>query len=139
MISTYLTGLSHLGLPVTDIERSRAFYRALGFEEVMQTDLRAGDESVHVCMMSMGGFILEMYQLVGEEGAEIARRGDGHIDHVALDVSDIDASFSAVRAMGLETLQDAPVYLPFWERGIRYFIFRGPDGEKIEFCQRLPA
>ncbi|MBL8133032.1 MAG: VOC family protein, partial [Anaerolineae bacterium] len=80
---------------------------------------------------------LELYQLPGTEGAEAAARSDGHIDHVALDVTDIDAAFAAARSMRLDLLQDAPVFLPFWEKGIRYFIVRGPDGERVEFCERL--
>jgi hypothetical protein len=30
-----------------------------------------------------------------------------------------------------------PVYLPFWEKGIKYFNVLGPDGERVEFAERL--
>ncbi|MBL8131399.1 MAG: hypothetical protein JNL42_06045, partial [Anaerolineae bacterium] len=46
--------------------------------------------------------MLELYQLPGTEGAEAAARSDGHIDHVALDVTDIDAAFAAARSMRLD-------------------------------------
>lgn len=138
-MKAFLTGINHLGLPVTQIERSRAFYAALGFEHAMTAELPVADGTTRVCMMTLGSFVLELYQLPGAEGAEIAGRADGHIDHVALDVTDIGAAFAAARAMHLDLLQDAPVALPFWEKGIRYFIVRGPDGEKVEFCQRLKA
>jgi lactoylglutathione lyase len=132
-----LTGLQHLGVPVTNLEASRAFYKRLGFTEALLTELPTEQGTIHVSFLQLGNFILELYQLAGEELAEIATRRDGHIDHFALDVRDIDAAFAAVRAAGLMPLEDAPVYLPFWEKGIRYFVVRGPDGEKVEFCQRL--
>lgn len=136
-IKDTLTGLQHLGVPVTNLERSREFYLRLGFTEALRTDLKTDQGAIEVSFLSLGGFVLELYQLVGAELEEIAGRGDGHIDHFALDVQDIEAAFAAVRAAGLTPLQETPVYLPFWERGIRYFVVRGPDGEKVEFCQRL--
>ena len=26
---------------------------------------------------------------------------------------------------------------PFWGEGVKFFTIQGPDGEKIEFCERL--
>lgn len=137
MLEGNIRGLQHLGLPVTDLERSKAFYSQLGFKVVMTAELPSGDDAIRVAMMAIDGLVIEMYQLVGDERAEIGRRGDGHIDHVALDVADIDRAFEEVRAAGLETLEDAPVYLPFWDKGVKYFNVRGPDGEKVEFNQML--
>lgn len=132
-----VTGFQHLGLPVTDLERSRSFYARLGFTEVMATTLPADGAEIQVCMMALGSFVLELYQLVGDELAEIAARRDGHIDHLALDVRNIESAFEEARAAGLDVIEDAPVFLPFWEKGIRYFMVRGPDGEKVEFCERI--
>lgn len=137
MFEGNLHGLQHLGVPVTDIDRSRAFYRQLGFEETMTAEIPSGDGAIQVVMMALGGLTLELYQLVGEELAAIRVRSDGHIDHVALDVADIEQAWQDVRAAGLEPLEDAPVFLPFWDNGVKYFNVRGPDGEKVEFNQRL--
>lgn len=133
-----LRGLQHLGLPVTDLERSKAFYARLGFVEVMRTDLPGASEAIRVAMMRHESFTIELYQLEPEERQEIARRSDGHIDHIALDVVDIELAYQEIRAAGLEILeQDAPVFLPFWDQGVRFFTIRGPDGEKVEFNQIL--
>lgn len=137
MLEGNIRGLQHLGLPVTDLERSKAFYGQFGFKVVMTAELPSGDDAIRVAMMAIDGPVIELYQLVGDERAAIGRRGDGHIDHVALDVADIDRAFEEVRAAGLETLEDAPVYLPFWDKGVKYFNVRGPDGEKVEFNQVL--
>ena len=81
-----ILGFQHLGLPVTNIERSEAFYSQLGFKTVMKTDLPADSDAVKVIMMELKGFVLELYQLAGNELTDVRARADGHIDHFALDV-----------------------------------------------------
>ena len=130
-----ILGFQHLGLPVTDINRSVAFYSQLGFRSVMKTELPADGNAVKVVMMELKGFVLELYQLTGNELAEVRTRTDGHIDHFALNVQDIDRALDDVRASGLTILEDALVFLPFWDNGVKYFSVRGPDGEKVEFNQ----
>ncbi|MFN8528790.1 MAG: VOC family protein [Anaerolineae bacterium] len=137
MLGTHISGFQHLGVPVTDLARSKAFYSRLGFHEVMATALPSPEGEIQVSMMEIAGFILEMYQLPGAAGAEIGTRNHGHIDHVALDVDDIRVVFDTVKAAGLPPLEDEPVFLPFWEKGVYYFNIQGPDGEKVEFNQRV--
>jgi lactoylglutathione lyase len=133
-----LQGLQHLGLPVTDIERSKAFYMQLGFTETLRTEIQEDQDLIQVAMMEHENFTIELYQLGRERRQEIAGRGDGHIDHVALNVLDIDQAYAEIKSAGLEILEaDAPVYLPFWKNGVKYFTVRGPDGEKVEFNQIL--
>ncbi len=137
MFAGNVQGFQHLGLPVTDMARSRAFYERLGFRAVFETALPAEGGAIQVAMLDMSGFVLELYQLVGAELAGIAARGDGHVDHLALNVADIEQAWEAARAAGLTPLEDAPVFLPFWDKGCKYFTVRGPDGEKVEFNQIL--
>jgi lactoylglutathione lyase len=133
-----LQGLQHLGLPVTNLERSKAFYAQLGFTEAMRMDIQPHADVIRVAMMQQGNFTIELYQLGEEERQEIAKRADGHIDHVALNVLDIEKAYAEIKSAGLEILEnDAPVFLPFWEHGVKYFTVRGPDGEKVEFNQIL--
>lgn len=137
MLSGVAKGFQHLGMPVTDIERSKAFYRQLGFQVAMTAELPSEGGAVRVVMMELNGFILELYQLTGDDLADVHARSDGHIDHFALDVEDIEQAWHAVRAAGLEPLEPAPVFLPFWDKGCKYFNVRGPDGERVEFNQIL--
>jgi lactoylglutathione lyase len=133
-----LHGLQHVGLPVTNLERSKDFYSRLGFMEIMRTDIPGASEPIRVAMMRLGELTLELYQLEQKEREAISKRTDGHIDHLALDVMDIEQAYVDIRAAGLEVLEDAaPVHLPFWDHGVKYFSIRGPDGEKIEFNQIL--
>jgi len=138
LLQNNLQGLQHLGLPVTDMERSMGFYMNFGFVEAMRADLHRENGTIHVAMMQKDGLTIELYQLPGAQREEIAARKDGHFDHIALNVLDIEQAYAEVAAAGFEILEkDAPVFLPFWEHGVRYFTVRGPDGEKLEFNQIL--
>ena len=37
----------------------------------------------------------------------------------------------------MNTLQDEIHFLPFWDKGVRFFTIKGPNEEKIEFSQFL--
>jgi lactoylglutathione lyase len=132
-----LNGLQHLGIPVINLDRSVIFYERLGFERVMSAEVPVDEDAIKVAMMKHGNVIMELYQLTGEELEELRTRKDGHIDHVALHVEDIDKAFKELRSAGFETLEDEPAFLDFWENGCKYFAIRGPDGEKLEFNQIL--
>jgi len=130
-----LNGWSHLGIPVTDLNLSRDFYQKFGFKEAMYAEIPVDGEVIRASMMEFNGFVLEFYQLLGPELEEVSSRSDGHIDHIAFDVSDCGQAFAELKGEGLEILEEEPVSLPFWENGIKYFNIRGPDGEKLEFNQ----
>ncbi len=135
MFGDNLRGLQHIGIPVRDIARSRAFYQSLGFTEVMARELPQANDAIRVSMQERHGLVIELYQLVGADLAEVQGRGHGHIDHLALDVADIQAAWDTVREAGYQPLESAPVFLPFWDKGCYYFNILGPNGERVEFNQ----
>jgi lactoylglutathione lyase len=132
-----MSGWSHLGIPVTDLERSKFFYERFGFKQTLHAEIPQDSECIRAVMMEKDGFTIELYQLTSKDIPEIRSRKDGRIDHIALDVADAEKAFQELKAAGLEPLESAPVTLPFWENGVTYFNVRGPDGEKVEFIQRL--
>ena len=132
-----LTGWSHLGIPVVDINESKNFYSRFGFADIMSAEIPQKSGIIKCSMMQKDGFTIELYQLYGDALAEIAKRKDGHIDHVAFDVADIDAAYDELKKAGFAALEKSPVFLNFWEKGIKYFNIRGPGGEKLEFSQVL--
>ena len=71
------------------------------------------------------------------ELAEIRGRSNGHIDHIAFDVDDIDQTYSELKQAGFNILEPEPVFLAFWYKGCKYFNITGPDGERLEFNQIL--
>lgn len=90
-----------------------------------------------VAMMQREEMIIEIYQMPEKELDEIRHRKNGHIDHIAFDVSNIDVAFAELKNASFTIIEAAPVFLPFWKNGCRYFNITGPDGERIEFNQIL--
>ena len=68
---------------------------------------------------------------------EIRNRKNGHIDHIAFDVDDIDKTFAELKDETFNILEEQPVFLSFWKNGCNYFNITGPDGERMEFNQIL--
>ena len=126
-IGALVTGLQHIGLPTNDMEATVAFYESLGFRIAHKT-VNNGET---VCFLQLGSVCIETYengQAVGHAGA---------IDHIALDVEDIDAAWAAVQAAGHRPLESEIQALPFWSNGVRFFNILGPNNEKVEFGQIL--
>ena len=113
---TYTTGVQHVGIPTNNIEETIAFYEKLGFE---------------VAFLKHGTLVMETY----ENRAAVLKAGA--IDHVALDVKDIEEVYQYINEQGLNTTKDTIHFLPFWENGVRFFTIEGPNKEKIEFSQYL--
>lgn len=132
-----LKRIQHIGIPVTDLARSIAFYERLGFANVMSSSFTHNGDHGQVAMMQSGEIIVEIYQMPESVLSEIRQRKDGHVDHVAFDVEDIDEVFQTLKAAGFNVLEEAPVFLPFWKNGCKYFNITGPDGERLEFNQIL--
>ncbi len=137
IVNIGINHLQHIGIPVTDIRVSEAFYAKLGFSNVMESDFVLDGDTGTCIMMQQGTILIEIYQLPEKKLAEIRTRKNGHIDHIAFDVNDIDASFSLLKENGYSILEEAPVFLSFWEKGCKYFNILGPDGERLEFNQVL--
>ncbi|MEJ6979381.1 VOC family protein [Pedobacter sp. P351] len=127
--------LQHTGIPVTNIATSEAFYNRLGFRNVMQSDFVNNNETGTCIMMQHNSVIIELYQMPDSQLQEIRGRKNGHIDHIAFDVDDIDKAFTDLKAASFQIIEDAPVFLPFWNKGCKYFNMLGPDGERLEFNQ----
>jgi catechol 2,3-dioxygenase-like lactoylglutathione lyase family enzyme len=130
--------IQHIGIPVSDITVSEIFYERLGFKNVMASTFEHdGEKGGLVAMMKKNDMIVELYQMPKNELAQIRKRKDGHIDHLAFDVSDVETTFNLLKTNGFHVLEAAPVFLAFWKKGCKYFNILGPDGERLEFNQIL--
>lgn len=132
-----LNHIQHVGIPVTDIKTSELFYEKLGFKNVMATAFKFNGNTGNVAMMKLNDMVIELYQMPEPELAEIKARNNGHIDHIAFDVDDINSTFHELKANGFLVLEEEPVSLAFWKNGCTYFNITGPDGERLEFNQIL--
>lgn len=136
-ISNLINHLQHIGIPVTNVVASEAFYTQLGFEKVMQSPFQEDGQAGTCVMMKNKSVIIELYQLPAHQLQEIRNRKDGHIDHITFDVDDIDVAFAALKNASYQVIEQAPIFLPFWQNGCKYFNILGPDGERLEFNQIL--
>jgi len=128
-ISQIVTKIQHIGIPTNDIEKTITFYESLGFENVYTTVNEKANEKV--AFLRLENMLLEIYQ----NGHAVNK--SGAIDHIALDVVDINAAFEIAQVDGYHLLDDSIQFLPFWENGVKFFTILGPNGEKVEFNQRL--
>ena len=116
-------------IPANDIEMTIAFYEKLGFEIAFRTVNEAADEKV--AFLKLGTLVIETYE------NKAAALKPGAIDHVAIDVKNIEKVHEMITGAGLNTTQDEVHFLPFWENGVRFFTIEGPNKEKVEFSQYL--
>lgn len=128
-LKNYSTGVQHIGIPTNDMESTVAFYHKLGFETAFETINKEADEKV--VFLKLGTLVVEAYE------NRAAALTSGAIDHIALDVKDIEEIYKYVNEAGLNTTQDTIHFLPFWENGVRFFTIEGPNKEKVEFSQYL--
>ena len=128
-LKNYSTGVQHIGIPTNDIDKTVEFYHKLGFETAFETVNKEADEKV--VFLKLGTLVVETY-----ENHTAALRA-GAIDLVALDVKDIEDIYQYINEAGLNTTQDSIHFLPFWEKGVKFFTIEGPNKEKVEFSQYL--
>jgi catechol 2,3-dioxygenase-like lactoylglutathione lyase family enzyme len=133
----FIHKIQHIGIPAHNLEISIPFYERLGFENVMESPFEFDGGYGTCVMMKNHEVIVELYQMPDKQLAEIKQRKNGHVDHFAIDVSDIDVAFDTLKKAGFEILESTPTFLPFWKNGTRFFNVKGPSGETIEFNQIL--
>jgi lactoylglutathione lyase len=133
----FIHRIQHIGIPAHDLEVSIPFYERLGFENVMESPFEFDGGFGTCVMMKNHEVIVELYQMPEKQLAEIKKRTNGHVDHFAIDVTDVDHAFETLKKAGFEILEETPTFLQFWKNGTRFFNVKGPSGEIIEFNQIL--
>ncbi len=120
--------LLHTCYRIGEIDRSVAFYQALGFEELRRMPIR--DEAVNVFMGLPGdGARLELTYNFGVDSYEI---GTGY-GHIAVSVADLDGTLERLKEEGIEA--ERPPY-SVREGGSRLCFVRDPDGYRIELIEQ---
>lgn len=128
-IKNYCTGIQHIGIPTNDIEETIRFYESLGFHVALATLNKKANEMV--AFMQLHNLVIETYE------NKSAALQSGAIDHIAIDVKNIDSLFEEIKTKGFSLLDMQVRSLPFWDNGVKFFTIVGPNKEKIEFCERL--
>ena len=89
--------LIHTCYRIGDIDRSVAFYEALGFEERRRMPIR--DEAINVFMGLPGDG--DRLELTYNHGVDSYELGTGY-NHIALTVDDLDGTLAALPRKGIE-------------------------------------
>jgi lactoylglutathione lyase len=120
--------LIHTCYRIGEIDRSVAFYEALGFEEMGRHPIR--DEAINVFMgLPDDGARLELTYNHGVDSYEL---GTGY-NHIAITTADLDATLADLAEQGIEP--EKPPYTVS-EGGSRLCFVRDPDNYRIELIER---
>jgi lactoylglutathione lyase len=123
-----MSELIHTCYRIGDIDRSVAFYEALGMHELGRFPIR--DEAINVFMGFDGdGPRLELTYNHGVDSYEL---GTGY-NHIAITVDDLDEVLPKLAEKGIEP--EKPPYR-VREGGSRLCFVRDPDGYRIELIER---
>jgi lactoylglutathione lyase len=123
--------LIHTCYRITDIDRSLAFYRALGFEEVRRLPIR--DEATNVFMNLPDDGPEPRLELTFNHGrTEPYEIGTGY-GHIAITAADLDGMLARLAEQGIEP--ERPPYTVS-DGGSRICFVRDPDQYRIEIIER---
>ncbi len=118
----------HFGLRVTALERSLAFYRAVGYEvigSVPQTGIG------HLTMLKLPDDEFVSVELVHDPSRGALPPGAG-LSHFVITVGSMDATVAALGAHGIEV--ETPTS-PDGSDDFRTAMITDPDGNRIELVQ----
>jgi lactoylglutathione lyase len=122
--------LIHTCYRITDIDRSVAFYNALGFNEIGRIPIR--DEAINVFMGLPDDGPEPRLELTYNIGVDSYDIGTGY-GHIAITTADLDAALANLKEQGIEP--ERPPYT-IREGGPRLCFVRDPDDYRIELIER---
>ena len=128
-----IIGQTHIGIFVSDLDRSCDFYHdVLQFEVLWKGELDDPEGPVKVAELKNNDLILELVRLYNYEN----RPHPGTVDHIAVKTDDVYAEFQRMKSLGYQPLsEDVVVDEAIFGRGGKWFFILGPDGERIEIAQ----
>jgi lactoylglutathione lyase len=123
--------LIHTCYRIGDIDRSVAFYEALGFEERRRMDLPDGAINIFMGIPGDG----DRLELTWNPGVESYDLGTGY-NHIALTVPSLQSTLDELENAGI-----GPEKPPYRVGGSGSYIcfVRDPDGYRIELIERPAA
>jgi catechol 2,3-dioxygenase-like lactoylglutathione lyase family enzyme len=143
-----VTGVGTIGITVSDLDRSIAFYRDVLAFSVAGTDEATGPSvervqgvfGAHVrrARLELGDEAIVLTQYVAPRGRPVPadmRSNDRAFQHIAIVVSDMERAYQHLRARHVRHISNEPQTLPAWNPnagGIKAFYFADPDDHALE-------
>ena len=141
-----LLRVTHVGICVTDLERSIAFYRdTLGFRylsrihvagEPSNTLLSLADVDLHAAYVERDGLRIELLHYASPKSPAADRprpMNDLGFTHLSIRVSDLAALVQDLRGRGVSVVDRTRIDIPAFEAAA--VMIEDPDGLKIELVQ----
>jgi glyoxylase I family protein len=140
-----LQRLTHIGICVSDMERSLRFYRdVLGFTqehelrvegEPTDTLLRLRDVKLHALYLHRDGIRIELLHFASPPAPPRRERAmhEPGLTHLSFRVADLEETLSALRAAGGRVLEETVIRFPEFQAGAAFVT--DPDGQLIELVQ----
>ena len=137
--------LTHIGLCVADLARSRRFYcEGLGFAfehelhvagEPTDTLLRLRGSDLHAVYLMRDGVRIELLYFASPAAPPRRERvmHELGLTHLSFRVADMDAALAAVRAASGRVLDDTVIRFPEFQSAAAFVA--DPDGQLIELVQ----
>ncbi len=143
--SVPLLRLTHIGICVSDMQRSLRFYRdLLGFRfehelhvegEPSDTLLRLRDVRLHAVYLTRDGVRIELLRFATPPAPPRRERPmhERGLTHLSFRVADLDATLAPLRAAGERVLDETIIRIP--QVGAAACFVLDPDGQAIELVQ----
>lgn len=140
-----LQRFTHIGIGVSDMERSLRFYRdLLGFAwehelrvegEPTDTLLRLKGTNLHAVYLKRDGVRIELLHFASPTAPRRTERAMNEVGltHLSFRVEALDPVIDALRADGQRVLDDTVVRFPEWGAAACFVV--DPDGQLIELVQ----
>jgi lactoylglutathione lyase len=122
--------LIHTCYRITDIDRSTAFYEALGFKEIRRSPI--GDEAINVFMNLPEDGDEPRLELTYNFGVDHYELGTAY-GHIAITTASLETALSALAEQGIQP--ERPPYRVNGNGSLICFV-RDPDQYRIEIIER---
>src|SRR5256714_4489086 len=143
-----------VGMTVSDMDRSVAFYSALTFQKVSDIEV-LGEPYEHlegifgarmrIVRMKLGNEFVDLTEYLAPRGRPIpvdSRSNDLWFQHIAIVVRNMDQAFEKLQALKVQFVSTGPQTLPASlpaAAGIKAFYFRDPDQHNLEIIYFPPG
>lgn len=148
----HLSGLVHMNINVSDFERSRSFYEALGFRLIWMvppTNSAAVSAAVGMAPYRVRGGLMQLdgadpplvidllqWQWPHDDAPPYPHLYHLGLARLALSTRDMDADLATLAAMGVELVgPPARVEIDGVATGGRFVCFKDPDGTILELVE----
>jgi catechol 2,3-dioxygenase-like lactoylglutathione lyase family enzyme len=123
--SANLSGIAHVALRVSDLEKSRGFYQKLGFEQAFQFD--EGGKVTQAFIKINDRQFIELYPRT-QDGQSVG------LMHVCYESDHIEDVRNAYLKAGL-----SPTDVKKARAGNLLFVLHDPEGQLVEYTQYMPG